>query len=77
MSNLDVGLYFCPNPVKMLNDGAIYSASQISMLVRNNSRLVSDSVINVLHSAIKYTRWGMKTNCVPVNLLRQGIGFQT
>lgn len=48
-----MSLDLCPNLVKMLNDGAVDSTSQIGMFVRNNSRFVSDSIIDILRSAVK------------------------
>jgi len=54
-----MGLDFGPNLIKMLDDGAIDGAPQISMLICDKARFVSDSIINVLHSAAKQQNGGL------------------
>jgi hypothetical protein len=56
MANLDVRLDFCPNLLKMLNDGTFNGTSQISVLIRDKASFVSDSIIDVLRPAITTKR---------------------
>jgi hypothetical protein len=48
-----MSLDLCSNLVQMLNDGAVDGTSQIGMFICNNSRFVSDSIIDILRSGVK------------------------